>query len=403
MINKLDKAEIRNILSIRYDPTKKTLIKPASIYDFLKDTSDSKAKKTESLLKNATEKLIKSERGSITVSLSGGIDSTLALAILRDVFPKKKIIGLCGVFEEGFDESIFAKKIAQKFDSDFKIVKMGSIFTNMPEIISITSKPKWNTYTHLIAKNAKKYGKFLITGDGSDEIFGGYIFRYSKFLNLHRPKDNWKTRIINYLECHNRDWVPDQEQLFDSSIRFDWNYIYKYFEPFFKNNLNPIKQVMLADFNGKLLHDFIPMTHDISKKYEIGIGSPYLDNDVIAHGLKLPISQKFDTNTKQGKLTLRKISKRYEIKHIEEKKGFSPNLINDWNKHGRSICQSYLMSNKSRVFTKKLINHNWVIRAFEKVEDDGDIRYLNRLISILALEIWYRIFVTKEMKPNQKL
>lgn len=403
MKNNLDKISIRNILTIRYNPTKLTLSKPASIHDFIENVSDAEGKKTEILLKTITNKLLSNEKGTISISLSGGIDSTLALAILRDVFPKKKILALCGVFEEGFDESIFAKDMAQKFESDFKIVKMGSIFTDMPEIISITSKPKWNTYTHLIAKMAQKHSKFLITGDGSDEIFGGYTFRYSKFLNLHKANDNWKTRIINYLECHNRDWVPDQSQLFGSSIKFDWNFIYNYFRPYFKNNLNPIKQVMLADFNGKLLHDFIPLTHDISAKYKIRIESPFLDKHVVSHGLKLPISQKFNPSSKQGKLTLRKIAKRYGIKHIEEKKGFSPSLINDWKKQGRSICQDYLLSNKSWVFRKKLINYNWVIRAFEKVEDDGDIRYLNRLTSILALEIWYRIFVSKEMKPSKKL
>ena len=52
---------------------------------------------------------------------------------------------------------------------------------------------------------------------------------------------------------------------------------------------------------------------------------------------------------------------------------------------------------------QKIINHNWVIRSFEKVENDGDIRYLNRLISILALEIWYRLFITKEISSSKKL
>ena len=61
------------------------------------------------------------------------------------------------------------------------------------------------------------------------------------------------------------------------------------------------------------------------------------------------------------------------------------------------------MKKNSYIFKKKLVNFNWVLRAFERVENDGDIRYLNRMISILALEIWYRIFITKEMKPSQRL
>ena len=61
------------------------------------------------------------------------------------------------------------------------------------------------------------------------------------------------------------------------------------------------------------------------------------------------------------------------------------------------------MQKDSNIFKQKLIDYNWVLEAVEKVENDGDIRYLNRLISILALEIWYRIFILKEMKPSKKL
>ncbi len=84
-----------------------------------------------------------------------------------------------------------------------------------------------------------------------------------------RPKDNWKIKVINYLECHNRDWVSDQESLFGNAIKFDWNEIYDYFRPFFANTLEPIKQVMLADFNGKLLFDFIPTSNAIFNHYDI--------------------------------------------------------------------------------------------------------------------------------------
>ena len=41
--------------------------------------------------------------------------------------------------------------------------------------------------------------------------------------------------------------------------------------------------------------------------------------------------------------------------------------------------------------------------AIEKIKNDGDNRCLNRLISILALEIWCRIFISKDMKPSKKL
>jgi len=273
----------------------------------------------------------------------------------------------------------------------------------MPEIVSITSKPKWNTYTHLIAKAAKKSGNLLITGDASDEIFAGYTFRYSKFLNLLKSNQNWKTKVKNYLECHNRDWVPDQNLLFDPSIQFDWNTIYNYFKPYFQNKLEPLQQVILADFNGKLCYDFIPLINSISKKYNLQIKSPFLDSEIIEKGLQLPINQKYDQKTKKGKLILRKIADRYQIPYLDDKQGFSPGLIEDWFNNGREICQNILKDKKSHVYSKKIIDFNWVTKAMEKIDNDGDIRYLHRITSILALEIWFKVSIYKDLKTSQKL
>lgn len=387
---------------MRYNPVEKPHIKSAKWFDFQNGESDEVGIKTEMLLNSAIEQSLSQEK-SIAISLSSGIDSTLCLGLIRKAFPQKKIISICGIFDDGFNESIIAKKIAEKFDTDFHIVNMSSIFTNMPEIISITKKPKWNTYTHLIAKKAKQLTNTLVTGDGADELFGGYTFRYGKFLNLLKSDDDWKTKVTKYLECHNRDWVPNQENLFGSAINFRWNVIYNYLKPYFNNELEPLKQVMLADFNGKLLHDFIPMGHEICNHYNIKGNSIFLNPKVISFALKLPIDQKYDIVTQKGKLVLRKIAKRLGIDHIDEKRGFSPSLFFDWNKHGKDICKEYLLQKHAYIYKRKLINPDWVSHAFRIIDDDGDIRYLNRLISVLALEIWFRVVILKEMRSSTKL
>jgi asparagine synthase (glutamine-hydrolysing) len=403
MKNEINLNSIRNILTMRYNPLEKPLIHPVSWNDFDNSKSDKFGNKTQKLLLKSIQKQFSDKKEPLVVSLSSGIDSSLTLALIRETFPQKKIIAICGVFEKNNDESKQAKKIASKFDAEFHILKMPSIFINMPEIISITKKPKWNTYTHLIAKMAKSFGSTLATGDGADEIFGGYSFRYSKFLNLSSPLDDWKIKIKNYLQCHNRDWVPDQENLFGKSINFNWNNIYSYFKKFFKNQLEPIHQVMLADFNGKLLYDFIPTGQSIAKHYNLTIKSPFLDPTIIKFGLSLPLKQKFDDKNQKGKLVLREISKRFSVEHIDEKKGFSPSLLLDWEKNGRKIFEKYLINKKSYVFKKGLINYNWLIKSYDQLEQDGDIRILNKLISILALEIWYRSIIKNEISASTKL
>jgi len=74
----------------------------------------------------------------------------------------------------------------------------------------------------------------------------------------------------------------------------------------------------------------------------------------------------------------------------------------DWQKNGRDIYKIFINEN-SYLVKQKLIDLNWVNSAFNIVENDGDIRYLNRLISIFAVEIWCRMFITKQIKNKIKL
>jgi len=400
--SKIDKIYLRNMLTLRYDPRIISVSEKMTSENLLSNGNDPSGKKTHKLLKQSFVNKFGSKTTSKCVSLSSGIDSSLSLAILRDKYPDIKITAICGVFDESNDESKIAKIISKQFDADFKIIKMPSIFKNLPEIIWITKKPRWNTYTHIISKEAKKFSSVLVTGDGADEIFGGYSFRYSKFLNLLKKNDDWKTKIKYYLECHNRDWVPDQKQIFGNSIKFNWNYIYNYFKKYFSNSLHPLQQVFLADYNGKLSCDFIPSAKNIFKYYNTQNFSPFLNNDVIKFGMSLPLHQKYNHKLNKGKIILRKIAQRYEIPHIEAKQGFSPALWIDWEKNGKKLFDSLILTENANIFKQKLIDYNWVVFAFEKLSQDGDIRYLNRLISIMALEIWYNMIILKEFDQNHK-
>tara|TARA_B100000029_G_scaffold470505_1_gene509388 strand:- start:1774 stop:2979 length:1206 start_codon:yes stop_codon:yes gene_type:complete len=397
----IDYSEIRNLLTIRYNPEEKPMEKNIPRI-FPNNSIKTNKKILEKLLIESIKNQCENHK-KISVSLSGGIDSSLVLGLLRKTFPEKKIFGICGIFEDTFNESDVAQKNCDKFNADFQTIKMGSIFENMPELISITKKPKWNTYQHLIAKNAKKFSKILLTGDGADEIFGGYVFRYSKFLNLSKDSDTWQTKSRNYLECHNRDWVADQEKIFNKKCNFAWSKILNYFKPYFSTKIEPLNQVFLADLNGKLLFDFIPTGVSIGNYHDLKINSIFLNKQIIQYGLSLPINKKFNPQSNLGKIPLREICKDNKIFHIPNKKGFSPSLLFDWKKNGKEICQKFIFSQNAEIYKKNIINYDWVMSSLEKIENDGDIRYLHRLISILALEIWIKIFITNELKSNKKL
>ena len=46
---------------------------------------------------------------------------------------------------------------------------------------------------------------------------------------------------------------------------------------------------------------------------------------------------------------------------------------------------------------------NWIKKHLKKLDEKPDVRYVNKFLGLLAFEIWYRIFITKEMNPETKL
>ena len=63
------------------------------------------------------------------------------------------------------------------------------------------------------------------------------------------------------------------------------------------------------------------------------------------------------------------------------------------------MCQEYLID--SEVTKDGWINKDWINKYIHK--DDLDVKYVNKFLGLLAFEIWYRLFVTKNMSANTTL
>ena len=61
----------------------------------------------------------------------------------------------------------------------------------------------------------------------------------------------------------------------------------------------------------------------------------------------------------------------------------------------------HLKSSSSRLIEDKILSSDWIKKYSNK--SNLDARYVNKLLGILALEIWYRLFITKDLNPNEKL
>ena len=149
-------------------------------------------------------------------------------------------------------------------------------------------------------KTAKQFSNYLISWDGGDELFGGYTFRYEKFLEDYNSKMTPVEKTKLYLECHERDWVPDQEKLFGGKVSFSWNDIFSKLIPYFDNSLSALDQVFLSDINGKLLYNWIPLNSSFHKYFEMKSVTPLLSKELIEYSTSLDNLLKYNKNQRIG-------------------------------------------------------------------------------------------------------
>jgi len=398
----INPSSIVNILTLRYDSNIVPNLPKKSWKNFVTENEPPSLEIINNLIsKNIQETIEKFDTKKLCIALSGGVDSTLILASIRKIFPSLDIEAISIKFSNSVDETPDAAKIAERFEANHHIVELENYLSELPNAIHQVQSPFWDLHWYYVAKKASTISNILASGDGGDEIFSGYTFRYEKFLSITDDKSTALDRVKAYLECHDRDRVDDQESIFGKKSQFSWDSIYKQLLPYFDNSLSRLQQVLLADYNGKLLYNFNPINSRIAKNFKIEILAPLLIEELISYGHKIPTKFKYDESENIGKLPLRSLLKLHDADSLisKEKLGFNVNTTNLWKNFGHKTCKEFF--DNSRIVNDGWINNDWIKKHIDN--SSLPIKYINKFLGLLAFEIWYRIFITKEMKSNEKL
>jgi len=396
----INPSSIVDILTLRYDPSINPNLPKKTWKDFEPIEEPVNSVSIENSICTEIEKKLTDEQ-EISIALSGGVDSTLILSLLRKTKPDVKINAISIKFANSIDETPAASKIAEKYNADHHIIHLENYLSELPKAISIIKLPFWDLHWYYVVKKSQTMSKTLLSGDGGDELFAGYTFRYKKFLSLTSDNSSAIEKVRAYLQCHERDRVPDQESIFNQKSEFSWDSIYSILLPFFDNNLSRLEQVYLADYNGKLLYNFNPINSRINNYFKMNQLAPLLNNELLTTATHIPTKYKYDVDNDIGKLPLRTILEKNNVASLitKEKLGFNVNTLNLWKLHGHDLCHEFL--DKSRIVEDGWINKDWIKKYINK--SDLDIKYVNKFLGILAFEIWYRLFVTKEISSEATL
>lgn len=146
----------------------------------------------ELLLKDAVNKRMISDV-PVGVMLSGGIDSSLITALMQIGSNKKVKSYTIGFNEKQYDESKFARRIAEYIGTEHYEFHVEAdtaieVLPDLPEIYDEPFADSSQIPTYIVSKLLKNEVTVALSGDGGDEIFAGYsrYFWGGKFAEINR-------------------------------------------------------------------------------------------------------------------------------------------------------------------------------------------------------------------------
>ena len=320
--------------------------------NLFKGTEEEAADELERLLKNSIKEQMVADV-PVGAFLSAGIDSSTIVALMQSLYQGKVKSFTIGMEEEGYNEAVYAKEIAQHLgtqhtelyitDQDAKAVipKLGYMFG---EPFADSSQIP----TYLVSKMTREHVTVSLSGDGGDELFCGYTSYVSveriwnKMKNipyfirkpvsglvLHSPIKNHpiykvKGKLLGargpadlYICSNETEPLARCISLYHD----DCPYKHSEYQEGFLNETN--HNIMLMDMLMYHPDDILVKVDRAAMAVSLETRVPMLDKDVVEFAWTLPIDYKRGEDI--GKKVLRNVLYRYVPKEMMErpKKGFS--------------------------------------------------------------------------------
>jgi asparagine synthase (glutamine-hydrolysing) len=140
----------------------------------------------------------------VGIFLSGGYDSSIVAAILQKTSKQKLKTFSIGFEQKDIDEAPFAKEISKYLNTEHHeyYVSNQDSLDLIPKLAQIYDEPMGDVSaipTYLVSKLAKEHVTVALSGDGGDEIFGGYPNRYIEIPKLYNRLNKLPKIVIKLL------------------------------------------------------------------------------------------------------------------------------------------------------------------------------------------------------------
>tara|TARA_Y100001933_G_C18958061_1_gene546884 strand:+ start:1 stop:1572 length:1572 start_codon:yes stop_codon:yes gene_type:complete len=378
----------------------------------------------KSLYRSVKEKKISDV--PLGVFLSSGIDSSLICSLLVNS-STEPVNSFTISFpdnnqgELGFDEGPAAKMIASYLGTKHNEVALSSsdLIKIIPSLSNIYSEPFADSSqipTHLICREAFRNDlKVILSGDGADELFGGYNRHYlipkiyKLFKNVPYSLRSVLSNLIINLPNKNKGLSQQKMQKLSNSLLHadnldgiynsltnELNHLSNLVNEGVLNDVQHTRQslpfsfstaerIMLADVMNYLHSDILVKTDRASMATSLEIRAPFLDHRVAKLAWRLPLSMKIRKS--KSKWILKKILSNYLPESLinNKKKGFAI-PINNWLKGPLKNWAGDLLS-ESLIQRQGYLNSEIVSQIF-KSHLDGEEDNSSKLWTILMWQSW---------------
>jgi asparagine synthase (glutamine-hydrolysing) len=375
----------------------------------------------------------------VGVSLSGGIDSSSIVAMLRRA-DRGPIRTFSLGFGEPWDELDDARFVAERFDTDHhEVVLRESALLYLGDAIRHTEEPKVNSLQlFLLHRYIGEHVKVVLSGLGGDELFAGYDFyRYLgatrrlrtgagasgvRFLgpaldwlavraaSLGRPQLDLATRKLEYVassadparhylllrnawdfnqQLLQRVYTPEFAERVSITTRQE-------FDAFFVDDRPIEAQALRAEFATKMVSDLLHNEDTMSMAHSVESRVPLLDLQLVRFAARIPDEIRFAAGMKgllkealRGVLPDRVLDKK--------KWGFTFDPVEQYKKDLGTMARDVLTPDRLR--TTGVFNPRFVQRVLEARPHQRMRWHYFVLWQMIGVELWHEIFVAPRSAP----
>lgn len=351
--------------------------------------------------------------------LSGGIDSSIIASIAKEYHPAIKTFSV-GFEHNGFSEIDVAKETADKLgvENISYVISPQEYMNEIPKIMWHMDDPLADPACvplYFVAREARKHVTVVLSGEGADELFGGYNIYHEPqslevFNKIPRAGKVLLKGIANMMpegmrgkSFIERGVTPMEERyignakMFTEEEKRDLLNVYRegldytdITKPLYAESrgYDPVDRMQYIDIHTWMRGDILLKADKMTMAHSLELRVPFLDKAVFEVASKIPTSLKTVHGT--TKYILRKAAEGVVPAHVLDRKklGF-PVPIRHWLKDEMNEWAKKIIRESN---TDHLINKTYVLQLLED-HCQGKADNSRKIWTVLMFMVWHQVYV----------